>query len=60
MSILAQLVQERQSWCSRYKEELERHRHIKSFVEYSLMAIAVVFLYFFHARVFDFLKGVLH
>lgn len=59
MSVLSDLVYERQEWVHQYGTLMRRHQHLKIVADYVLLITIGLLAYFFHERILIFIRSIL-
>jgi hypothetical protein len=59
MSVLQQLIRDREVWISRRNLQAIRHYHIRIILEFTLFVIAGLVLYCYHDNIVAFIRWVL-
>ena len=57
MSVLTQILHERESWSNSHRELVERNRHRRAVVEFSLLVVVGLGALVYHARLLELVKA---
>ena len=59
MSVLSDLVYERQEWVHQYGTLIRRHHHLRIVTNYALLITVGLLLHFFHERILILIRSIL-